>query len=256
MAHPAGALGGNIPHVQGCFHELVIGHAGPVWKVLGSALGRTKSPIEPALGGDHDPLGHVPEHRIGRDPERTPGTRAAGRGGLPPDYLAPEQQTERLEDPDDVSRQAAIGLSAQIGHIDGDAASRLQHPDAFGEDIMEQPEVLTVPIGYLSFKVIRPSRLDHRVLVFLPHEIGGRGNHQSDGAVGEFFHSPGVTQDRTLRFRPRSDLLVRVDNRRTEAGIESRRVVALSASRPKNGGTGRTTRRSGRSILHAIQSYR
>ena len=41
-----------------------------------------------------------------------------------------------LEDVDDVGRQRAVGLAAEVGHVDGDAAARLEHPGALGEHVV------------------------------------------------------------------------------------------------------------------------
>ena len=70
-----------------------------------------------------------------------------------------------LEDGHDVSGQAAVGLAPQVGYIHGDAAARLEHPFALGEDVAQQRQILDVGPGH-PFPV-------ELLLVLLAGEVGG-----------------------------------------------------------------------------------
>jgi hypothetical protein len=59
--------------------------------------------------------------------------------------LAPSEAV--LEDADDVGREAAVRLAAEVGHVDGDAAAGLELPHALLEHGLEQLEVLEVRRG-------------------------------------------------------------------------------------------------------------
>src|SRR5690606_14300587 len=63
VVDPGGALGGQLPHVEGGVEELVGRGGGLVGQAAASPLGPVHGTVEPALAGDHDPLGEVPQHR-------------------------------------------------------------------------------------------------------------------------------------------------------------------------------------------------
>ncbi len=70
-----------------------------------------------------------------------------------------------LEDGHDVGGQAAVGLAPEVGHVDGDAAARLEHALALGEDVAQQGQVLDVgPRHPLAVELL---------LVLLAGEVGG-----------------------------------------------------------------------------------
>ena len=153
-------------------------------------------PVEAALAGDDHPLGDVAQHRVGGAAERAPRARAAGALALLPDQLAAQQQPEVvLEDADDVGRQAAVRLAAEVGDVDGDAAARLELADALGEHVGEHLEVLEV-------------RRRHAValellLVLLAGEVRRRRDDERDRAVGDGVHVAGVAVHERLGDRRR-----------------------------------------------------
>ncbi len=126
----------------------------------------TARPPEAALARHDDALGHVAQHRVGGRAEGAPGARAAGALALAPHDLAPRQQVQVvLEDGHDVGRQAPVGLAPEVGHVDGDAAARLERPLALGEDIAQQRQVLDVGARHpLAVELL---------LVLLPGEVRG-----------------------------------------------------------------------------------
>ena len=64
---------------------------------------------------------------------------------LPPHDLTPQEEAEVvLQDPDDVGRQAAVGLATEVRDVDRDATTGFQRALALGEDVGEQLEVLDV----------------------------------------------------------------------------------------------------------------
>ena len=70
-----------------------------------------------------------------------------------------------LQDGHDVGGQAAVRLAAEVGHVDGDAPARLEHPLALGEDVAQQRQVLDVGARYaLAVELL---------LVLLAGEVGG-----------------------------------------------------------------------------------
>ena len=145
----------------------------------GSRFARTEGlerPVEAALAGDHDPLGDVAEHRVRRALERAPGTGSAGGLALPPHDLAPQQQAEVLQDLGDVAGERAVGAAAEVGHVDRDAATRLEHPLALGEDPLEHGQVLEVVGGHAV--------LAQALLVGLAGEVRRGGDHQGHRVVG------------------------------------------------------------------------
>ena len=153
--------------------------------MLSLALGGRAGPVEPALAGDDDPFGHVAQNWVGGPPERTPGHRAGCPLSLLPHHLAAQQETQLvLKDVDDVGREAAVRLASQVGHVHGDAAPGLQHPDTLGEHVGEHGQVLEVRRGDpVSF---------HLDLVVLAHEVRRRGHHESHRAVRQLVHVAGV----------------------------------------------------------------
>ena len=145
MAHTDGALGRDVPHIERQRHEVVGPDAALVGEALATALLGAACPPEAALAGHDDALGHVAQHGIGGRPEGAPGARAAGPFTFLPDDLAAGQQVQVvLEDGHDVGGQAAVRLAAEVGHVDRDAAARLEHPLALGEDVAQQRQVLHV----------------------------------------------------------------------------------------------------------------
>ena len=58
---------------------------------------------------------------------------------LPHDLTAGEHPQVVLQDGHDVHGQAAVGLAAEVGHVDGDAPTGLKHPLALVEHVAQQP---------------------------------------------------------------------------------------------------------------------
>ena len=166
MAHAHRALGRDVPHVEGEGHEVVGSDAALVRQAGRLARLGAQGPTEAALAGHDDPLGHVAQDRVGGRAERTPGARAARPFALLPDDLAPGQQVQVvLEDGHDVGGKAAVRLAPEVGHVDRDAATRLEHALALGEDVAQQGEVLDVGPGHtLAVELL---------LVLLAGEVGG-----------------------------------------------------------------------------------
>ena len=83
---------------------------------LGRSLLDRLGPVEPAFARDDDPLADVPEHRVGRAPEGTPGAGPARTFTLLPDQLPAQQQVEVFfEDPPALatSFRAPVGTSGR-----------------------------------------------------------------------------------------------------------------------------------------------
>ena len=175
--------------------------------------------LEPALAGHDHPLGDVSQHRVGRAAERTPCTRAARPGTLLPHDLPAQQQTEPvLQDVDHVGGQAAIRLATEVGDVDGDPAARLEHPDALGEHVVQQVEVLEIRAGHaVAFELL---------LVLFAGEVRRRRDDQGDRTVGERVHVAGVAAHERLgdRLGGQHGVVV-VDHRRFEPSVEPRSVV-------------------------------
>ena len=229
MPDPPGALGRDRPDVEREGEEVVGHQRALVGQALGGALLDRPGPVEAALAGDDDPLGDVAQHRVGGAAERTPGARAAGAFALLPDQLAPQQQAEVvLEDADDVGRQAAVRLAAEVGDVDRDAPAGLELADALGEHVGEQLEVLEVRRRHaLALELL---------LVLLAGEVGRRGHDEGDRAVGDARPCGGRRRGRTARrARPAASTVSSVDDElgRPEAVVERRRVVALPRPTPK-----------------------
>ena len=188
------------------------------------SLGR--APAEAALAGHDDPLGHVAEHRVGGRAEGAPGARAAGPLALLPDDLAPGQEVQVvLQDRHDVGGQAAVGLAAEVGHVDRNAAARLEHPLALGEDVAQQRQVLDVGAGHpLAVELL---------LVLLAGEVGGRGDDEGHRVVRHGVHPAGVAVQARHTGLVRVHVLVGAELRRLEAGVEGVRHVRLAAPTPK-----------------------
>ena len=202
------------------------------WGSWRLALRRLEGPVEAALAGDDHPLGDVAEHGVGGALEGAPGARAAGGPALPPHDLAPQQQAEVLEDLGDVAGQRAVGATAEVGHVDGDAAARLEHPLALGEDPLEHGEVLEVVGGHAV--------LAQALLVGLAREVGRRRDDQrhrvrlqvlelADVAAVDGVDHGGVVE---------LDGVVGRELGSHEAVVEARGVVALAPRRAEVGGGG------------------
>ena len=114
----------------------------------GCSLCGVERSVEAAFARDDDPFSHVSKGGVSGGAIGPPGTVAASPLGLLPDHLSSEQHPEVvLEDGGDVCGQVPEGFATEIGHVDGDAPSGLQHPDALGEDVTEHGEVVDVGSG-------------------------------------------------------------------------------------------------------------
>ena len=173
MADPTSALGWDGPDVKGHRQELIGQHRGLVREIACRPLGHGEAAIEPTLAGHDHTLGQVTEHGVRGRAIGPPGAGAAGALGLLPDDLASQEQAEVvLEDPGDVSSQAPEGAAAEVGDVDGDAPTGLEHPHTLGKDLGEHLEVLEVGGGdALGGKLL---------LVGLAGEVGRRGDDQGD----------------------------------------------------------------------------
>ena len=233
VAHPGGLFGVYAPHVEGGLHELVGGDGALRRQAVALALCRRASPVEATLAGDNHPLGHVPQHRVGGPPEGPPGHRSGGALGLLPDHLPPQQQAQFvLEDPDDVGRQAAVRLAAQVRHVDGDPPSGLHDPHALGEHVAEHLEVLEVRRGHaVAF---------HLQLVVLAHEVGRRGDDEGHRRVRQLVHVPGVAVQATVaQVGGTDDRVVVGQSGGCKPGVEGRGVVVLTSTDAERSGGGR-----------------
>ena len=185
------------------------------------SLGDSARPKRP-FAGDHHPLGHVAEHRVGRRAERAPGARAVGALALLPDDLAPGEQVQVvLQDRHDVGRQTPVRLAPQVRHVDRDAAPGLEDPLAVGEDVAQQLEVLDVGPGH-AFAV-------ELLLVLLAGEVGRRGDDERHRVVGHGLHVAGITAHARHARRVRRDVFVGAELGRLEAGVERVGDVRLAA---------------------------
>ena len=177
--------------------------------------------VEAALAGDDHPLGEVAQHRVGRLLERPPGAVAARAAGLAPDDLAAQEQAEVvLEDADDVGRERAVRLAAEVGDVDRDAPARLELGDALGEDVLEHREVLEVG-G-------RDVALAERLLVGLAGEVRRRGDDERHRRGPHAVHRAGVADVDLVDHAGRLDRVVGAQHRGGEAGVEAAGVVVLA----------------------------
>ncbi len=213
MAHPHRALRWELPHVECERHEVVGRDAALVGQALAPAfLGRAR-PAEAALARHHDPLGHVAQHRVGGRAERTPGTRARRPFALlPHDLTAGEHPQVVLQDGHDVRGQAAVGLAAEVGHVDGDAPTGLEHPLALVEHVAQQLEVLDIRT--------RDTLAVELLLVLLSGEVGRRGHDESHRVIGHGTHTAGVAGVTGHTGFVGGDVLVGTDLGGLEAGVE------------------------------------
>ena len=152
----------------------------------------------------------------------------AGPVALLPDDLAPGQQVQVvLEDGHHVGGQAAVGLAAEVGHVDGDPPARLEHPLALGEHLAQELEVLEVGTRH-PFTV-------ELLLVLLAGEVGRRGDHQGHRVVGHGVHPPGVAADAGLEHGVvRGDVLVRAQLRVPRSGRRRRRPRGTRGARHRS----------------------
>ena len=177
VADPAGALGGDLPDVERGLHELVLADGA----LGGGADARARCARETARS--KRPLLAMMTRSV-----RSRSTGLAGLWKVPhaqepqapralaPDDLAAQQQAEAvLEDGDDVGRERAVRLAAEVGHVDRDAPARLELVDALGEDVVEHLEVVDV-----AGRDVADPQLQ---LVLLAGEVGRRGDDQGDGVV-------------------------------------------------------------------------
>ena len=136
-----------------------------------------------------------------------------------------------LQDGHDVGRQAAIRLAPEVGHVDGDAAARLEHALAVGEHVAQQRQVLDVGPGHpLAVELL---------LVLLAGEVGGRGDDEGHRVVRHGVHAAGVAADAGDAGLVRSDVLVTAQLGRLEARVEGVGHVGLAAPDTEIGGGGR-----------------
>ncbi len=238
MTHPHRALGRDVPHVERQRHEVVGPDAALVRQPGPATLLGAAGPSEAPLAGHDDALGHIAQHRIGGGAEGAPGAGAAGPFALLPHDLAPGQQVQVvLQDGHDVGGQAAVGLATEVGHVDRDAAARLEHALALGEDVAQQRQVLDVGAGHpLAVELL---------LVLLPGEVGGRGDDEGDRVVGHRLHPAGIAAQARDTGLVRVHVLVGAQLRRFEAGVEGVRHVRFAAPDAEIGGRGATASRHG-----------
>jgi hypothetical protein len=229
VTHPPRALGRDRPDVEGEGQEVVGQQGALVRQAFRRPLPHRPGPVKTALAGHDDPLGEVAEDGVGRAAERAPGAGPGGPLGLLPDQLPPQQQAEAvLEDADDVGREAAVGLAAEVGHVHRHPPPRFELAAALGEHVPEQLEVLEVGARH-------PLPLE-LFLVGLAGEVGRGGDDQGDRAVVHLVHATGVTADERLGHRLRGgDGVVFGELGGQEALVEGRRVVALPLGHPEIG---------------------
>ena len=128
-----------------------------------------------------------------------------------------------LEDADHIGGQAAVRLAAEVGDIDGDAASGLERAHALGEDVREHLQVLEVGGGdALAFELL---------LVLLAGEVRRRRDDEGDRTGGDPIHVAGVAVNERIVDRRRCrDAVVVGEPGRAEAVVEGRRVVTLAGA--------------------------
>ena len=228
MVHPAGALRGDAPEVEGRFHELVVAHPALPRQALRLARLDGAGAIEPALRRDDHSLGHVAQHGVDRRAERPPGARPRRAFSLRPDHLAPEEQPEVvLQYRDHVGRQAAVWLASQVRDVHGESTARLEHLDTAREHVPQHLQVLEVRA--------RDAVATERLLVGLAREVRRRRDDER--------HRVGRKRELT-RIRRHDgvverELEVGVDRvvvrevGRTEARVEVGGVMALAAPNPE-----------------------
>ena len=109
------------------------------------AIGAAQRAVEAALARDDDALGGVAQHRVRRRCGTIP-TRSC-RPRLRPCARRPRRAAAAelvLEDVDDVGREAAVRLAAEVRDVHRDAPARLELARALGEHVGEHLEVLDV----------------------------------------------------------------------------------------------------------------
>jgi hypothetical protein len=145
---------------------------------------------------------------------------------LDPDDFAPKEETEViLQDSDDIGRQGPVGLPAQVGDVDGDPATRLEHPLALGEDVAKHLQV--VEIGR------RHAVLTERLFVRLAGEVRRRRDDECDGVVRKL-DLPGVGAYQGLaQLEWRPDVIVGGQLRGAKPCVEVAGIVTLSAADTK-----------------------
>ena len=111
----------------------------------------------------------------------------AGAPGLEPHDLAPQQQAEPvLQDADDVGRQRPVGLAAQVGDVDGDAAAGLE---------LARRTRRTRPRAARGTRCTTPGcPRPELLLVLLAGEVGRRGDHERHRRRLHAVHRAGVAQ--------------------------------------------------------------
>ena len=194
-----------------------------------SRVGPGDRPVEPALGRHDHPLGEVAQHRVGRAAERPPRAVAPGAPGLAPHDLAPQQQAQPvLQDADDVGRQRAVGLAPQVGHVDRDAAARLE---------LGARTRRTRPRAARCTRCTTPGcPRPQLLLVLLAGEVRRRGDHQRHRRGLHPVHRAGVAQVDLV------DHARRLDRRRRRTAPAARTACRTRPSRGSRGGTRRTRR--------------
>ena len=236
MADATGALRRHLPHVGGGLHELVASHRDDRRQARLRPCLHVDRAIEAALAGDDHPFGEVAQHRVGGPLEAAPRAVAGGTALLHPHDLAAQQEAQVvLQDRGDVGGQGAIGAAAEVGDVDSDAATRLEHAGALGEHVAQHLQV-----GHVVGRDVPLAQLG---LVRLAGEVGRRGDHQGDAGVGHVGHVAGVTEHDLVDHLRRVDLLVVGDHRRLEPFVERRRVVPLTLAHPEGRRGGAAARR-------------
>ena len=143
------------------------------------------------------------------------------------DLAAQQQPQAVLQDPDDVGRQGSVGLAAEVGHVDGDAAAGLELGDALGEDVFEHREVLDVGGGDVALAKL--------LLVGLAGEVGRRGDHQRHRRRPHAVHRSGVADVDLIDDAGRLDGVVAAHGGGGEPGVEAAGIVVLAAGHAERG---------------------
>ncbi len=143
MVDPRAHSGSIRQHVERCLHGAVDRHRGGVHgssRLPGRSGVRSKRPFEATITRS------VRSRSTGlADFRNEPQATAARPLRFLPDDLAAQQQPEVvLEDADDIGGETAIRLAAEVGDVDGDPPSWLQHPGILGEDVAQHLEILDV----------------------------------------------------------------------------------------------------------------
>ena len=204
MADTARPFRRDLPHIDGCLHELVTTHRADRRKPDLGAILRTDRAVESTLGGDDHALAEVADHWVARTLKAPPRTISRCAALLDPQHFATKEQSKIvLQNCRDVGRQRAVWTPAEVGHVDRDAPARLEHADAFSEHVAKLFEVFDVRR--------RDMTVTKRLFVLFACEVRRRRDNESDAVVCDIAHLPGIADDEPIDAFRGSDVIIRAD---------------------------------------------